>query len=141
LAAGRAQVELYVRWTQEVRRFKPSTVSRQMTVVVDFYRTCVIDAVLARSPAEHVRRPAVPHADRHRRAGRPAGGRLPARWQYYEFRGQPVRRLSRRGRVSPLVRPGVAGGPLLADMQVIVDHHIMPPTRGLAVVGEQVGEL
>jgi len=60
LAAGRAQVELYVRWMQEVRRFKPSTVSRRMTVVVGFYRTCVIDGVLAQSPAEYVRRPAVP---------------------------------------------------------------------------------
>jgi len=31
-----------------------------MTVVVGFYRTCVIDGVLAQSPAEYVRRPAVP---------------------------------------------------------------------------------
>ncbi len=61
LAAGRAQVELYVRWMQEVRRFKPSTVSRRMSVVAGFYRTCVIDGVLARSPAEHVRRPPVPN--------------------------------------------------------------------------------
>ena len=36
-------VELYVRWMQEVRRFKPSTVSRRLSVVVGFYRTCVID--------------------------------------------------------------------------------------------------
>jgi len=60
LTAGRAQVELYVRWMQEVRRYKPSTVSRRMTVVLGFYRTCVIDGVPARSPAEYVRRPAVP---------------------------------------------------------------------------------
>ncbi len=60
LAVGRAQVELYVRWMQEVRRFRPSTVSRRMTVMVGFYRTCVIDRVLAQSPAEYVRRPAVP---------------------------------------------------------------------------------
>jgi integrase len=45
---------------QEVRRFKPSTVSRRMSVVVGFYRTCVIDGLLAHSPAEYVRRPAVP---------------------------------------------------------------------------------
>ncbi len=32
LAAARAQVELYVRWMQEVRRFKPSTVSRRPPV-------------------------------------------------------------------------------------------------------------
>jgi hypothetical protein len=29
-------------------------------VVAGFYRTCVIDGVLARSPAEHVRHPTVP---------------------------------------------------------------------------------
>ena len=29
-------------------------------VVAGFYRTCVIDAVLAHSPADHVRRPNVP---------------------------------------------------------------------------------
>jgi site-specific recombinase XerD len=45
---------------QEVRRFKPSTVSRRMSVVAGFYRTCVLDGVLAHSPAEHVRRPPVP---------------------------------------------------------------------------------
>lgn len=50
LAVERAQVELYVRWMQEVRRFKPSTVSRRMAVVTGFYRTCVIDAVLEHSP-------------------------------------------------------------------------------------------
>src|SRR4051812_14993917 len=60
LAAGRAQIELYVRWMQEVRRFKPFTVSRGMSVVIGFYRTCVIDTVLEHSPAEYVRRPVVP---------------------------------------------------------------------------------
>jgi integrase/recombinase XerD len=60
LAARRADVERYVRWLQEVRRFKPSTVSRRLSVVVGFYRTCVIDAVLDHSPAEYVRRPSVP---------------------------------------------------------------------------------
>jgi integrase/recombinase XerD len=45
---------------QEVRRFKPSTVSRRMAVVAGFYRTCVIDAVLEHSPADYVRRPPVP---------------------------------------------------------------------------------
>ena len=60
LAAQRVHVELYVRWMQEVRRFKPSTVSRRMAVVAGFYRTCVIDEVLAHSPAEYVRRPNVP---------------------------------------------------------------------------------
>lgn len=60
LTAGRVHIELYVRWMQEVRRFKPSTISRRLSVVVGFYRTCVIDGLLAASPAEHVRRPHVP---------------------------------------------------------------------------------
>jgi integrase/recombinase XerD len=45
---------------QEIRRFKPSTVSRRFSVAAGFCRTCVIDAVLEHSPAEHVRRPSVP---------------------------------------------------------------------------------
>src|SRR4051812_19828781 len=57
---SRPQVELYVRWMQEFRRFKPSTVSRRLSVVTGFYCTCVIDGVLTSSPAEHVRRPNVP---------------------------------------------------------------------------------
>jgi integrase/recombinase XerD len=60
LAAQRPHIELYVRRMQEVRRFKPSTVSRRISIVAGFYRTCVIDQILASSPAEHVRRPNVP---------------------------------------------------------------------------------
>jgi len=45
---------------QEIRLFKPSTVSRRFSVVAGFYRTCVIDGLLEHSPAEHVRRPSVP---------------------------------------------------------------------------------
>ena len=45
---------------QEIRRFKPSTVSRRFSVTAGFYRTCVIDGLLEPSPAEHVRRPSVP---------------------------------------------------------------------------------
>jgi integrase/recombinase XerD len=60
LAAQRAQVELYLRWLQEVRRLKPSTVSRRLSVLATFYRTCVIDGILEHSPAEYVRRPHVP---------------------------------------------------------------------------------
>jgi hypothetical protein len=60
LAATRPHIELYLRWLQEVRRFKPSTVSRRMSVVTGFYRTCVIDDVLPHSPADYVRRPNVP---------------------------------------------------------------------------------
>ena len=60
LAATRPHIELYVRWLQEVRRYRPSTVSRRISVVTGFYRTCVIDSVLEHSPAEYVRRPHVP---------------------------------------------------------------------------------
>ena len=60
LAARRPQLELYIRWMQEIRHFRPSTVSRRFSVAARFYRTCVIDGVLEHSPAEHVRRPSVP---------------------------------------------------------------------------------
>ena len=60
LAARRPDLELYIRWMQEFRRFKPSTVSRRFSVAAGFYRTCVIDGMLEHSPAEHVRRPSVP---------------------------------------------------------------------------------
>lgn len=59
LAMARADVERYARWMQEIRRFRPSTVSRRMAVVTGFYRTCVIDAVLEHSPVDYVRRPVV----------------------------------------------------------------------------------
>ena len=60
LAARRPHLELYIRWMQEICRFKPSTVSRRFSVAAGFYRTCVIDGLLEHSPAEHVRRPSVP---------------------------------------------------------------------------------
>lgn len=60
LTAHRVHVELYVRWMQETRRYKPATISRWLSVVIGFYRTAVIDGVLAASPADHVRRPHVP---------------------------------------------------------------------------------
>ena len=60
LAARRPHLELYIRWMQEIRRFKPSTVSRRFSVTAGFYRTCVLDGIIEHSPAEHVRRPAVP---------------------------------------------------------------------------------
>ena len=59
LAAQRAHLELYIRWMQETRRFKPSTTSRRFSVTAGFYRTCAIDGILQHSPAEHVRRPTV----------------------------------------------------------------------------------
>ena len=45
---------------QEIRRFKPSTVSRRFSVTAGFYRTCALGGVLPHSPAEYVRRPAAP---------------------------------------------------------------------------------
>ena len=60
LDAQRNDLELYLGWMQDVRRFKPSTVSRRLLVVTGFYRTCVIDGVIEHSPADYVRRPTVP---------------------------------------------------------------------------------
>jgi integrase/recombinase XerD len=60
LTVTRPQVELYLRWMQEMRHFKPSTVSRRLSVIAGFYRTCVIDSVLEHSPVDYVRRPNVP---------------------------------------------------------------------------------
>jgi site-specific recombinase XerD len=60
LTAVRADIERYVRWLQDVRRYQPSTVSRRLSVVVGFYRVCVIDGILPHSPADYVRRPTVP---------------------------------------------------------------------------------
>ena len=60
LLATRPHIELYLRQLQEVRRFKPSTVPRHMSVVAGFYRTWVIDGALEHSSAVYVRRPDVP---------------------------------------------------------------------------------
>ncbi|MEV6303669.1 tyrosine-type recombinase/integrase [Actinoplanes sp. NPDC051861] len=59
-AATRVDVERYVRRLQDVRCYQPSTVSRRLSVVIGFYRVCVIDQILAHSPADYVRRPPVP---------------------------------------------------------------------------------
>ncbi|SCG65206.1 Site-specific recombinase XerD [Micromonospora inositola] len=60
LIIRRVDVERYVRWLQDVRRYQPSMVSRRLSVVVGFCRVCVIDAILEHSPADYVRRPTVP---------------------------------------------------------------------------------
>jgi site-specific recombinase XerD len=52
LRVSRVDIERYVRWMQEVRCYQPSTVSRRLSVVVGFYRVCVIDQVLPYSPAD-----------------------------------------------------------------------------------------
>jgi hypothetical protein len=54
LAAKRPHLELYIRWMQEIRRFKPSTVSRRFSVTAGFYRTCALDGII-----EHSYHPAV----------------------------------------------------------------------------------
>jgi site-specific recombinase XerD len=59
LESRRPHIELYLRWMQEVAGYKPSTVSRRLSVVAGFYRTCVIDGLLEHSPADYVRRPRV----------------------------------------------------------------------------------
>jgi hypothetical protein len=38
LTARRSELELFLRWMQDTRRFKPSTVSRRFSVVAGFYR-------------------------------------------------------------------------------------------------------
>jgi site-specific recombinase XerD len=60
LSARRPHVELHVRWMQEVRRFQASTVSRRLSIVSGFYRTCVVDGLLEHSPGDYVRRRHVP---------------------------------------------------------------------------------
>jgi integrase/recombinase XerD len=57
LTVRRVEVELFVHWSEEIRRFKPSTMSRRRSVMTWFYRPCVIDSVLDASPAAYVRRP------------------------------------------------------------------------------------
>lgn len=59
LDARRPHIELYLRWMQEIGHYKPATVSRRLSVLVGFYRTCVVDGVLEHSPADYVRRPRV----------------------------------------------------------------------------------
>jgi integrase/recombinase XerD len=59
LTARRPHLELYIRWMQETRRSRPSTISRRFSVTAGFYRTCAIDGLPDLSPAEHVRRPTV----------------------------------------------------------------------------------
>ena len=54
LEEGRVEIQRQVRCDQ------PSTVSRWLSVVVGFYRVCVIEQFLAHSPADYVRRPPTP---------------------------------------------------------------------------------
>jgi hypothetical protein len=65
LAARRLHLELYIRWMQEIRRFRPSTVSRRFSVTAGFYRTCL------REPGGERAQPALVTARQDR--ARPAG--------------------------------------------------------------------
>ena len=49
LAARRPHLELYIRWTQEIRRFKPSTVSRRFSVTAGVLPDLCLDGVLEHS--------------------------------------------------------------------------------------------
>ena len=60
LAVRRPREQLDIRWMGEIRRFKPSAVSRRLPVAAGFCRACVIGGLLERSPTGHVRRPSVP---------------------------------------------------------------------------------
>jgi hypothetical protein len=80
LAAKRPHLKLYIRWMQEIRRFKPSTISRRFSVAAGFYRTCVIGGIFgtlthpARPPPCSARR--IAHSRVHSPAVRgPAHGR------------------------------------------------------------------
>jgi hypothetical protein len=50
LAARRPHLELYIRWMQEIRRFKPSTVSRRFSVVAGSTRPASSTACLSTHP-------------------------------------------------------------------------------------------
>jgi hypothetical protein len=84
LTAVRVDIERYVRWLQDVRHYQPSTVSRRLSIVVGFYRVCVIDRILPHSPADYVRRSTVPadfgdlrqRRQDHRREPTPLAGDL-----------------------------------------------------------------
>ena len=142
LAARRPHLELCIRWMQEVRRFRPSTVSRRFSVTAGFCRTCVIDGLLEHSPAERVRR-----------AARVAD--LRSHWREYRrprrgtrSRGATRRRQGHQGRPGP-VAAGVgraidravgarAHGPILLNSRgARMDHHAA--TRRLRRLAETAG--
>ena len=113
LAARRPHLELYIRWMQETRHFKPSTVSRRFSVTAGFYRTCVIDGLLEHSPAEHVRRPAVPR--NHPPWGSPTCSSRPCSPRLADLRSHRCRHHRPQRRARPpgaaRVRQGHQGSP------------------------------
>jgi integrase/recombinase XerD len=54
--ARRAHIELYARWLEERGRAR-ATVARRLSTITGFYRYCVEEELIARSPAMHIRRP------------------------------------------------------------------------------------
>lgn len=54
----RAHIELFARWLEEAGRAK-ATVGRRLSTIAGFYRYCTEEALVANSPAAHVRRPNV----------------------------------------------------------------------------------
>src|SRR5690348_10978852 len=128
LAAQRPHLESYIRWMQEIRRFKPSTVSRRFSVVAGFYRTCALDGVLQHSPDEHVRRPVVP-------AGPPTAD-IADLGEEHEPPGPAGMRQRYRGRPGPAAargRPGHRpGGRLSGPRADPAEHLRLPdgPARG-----------
>ncbi|HEX6301405.1 MAG TPA: tyrosine-type recombinase/integrase [Acidimicrobiia bacterium] len=54
--AKRAHIELYARWLEERGRAR-ATVARRLSTITGFYRYCVEEELMPRSPATHVRRP------------------------------------------------------------------------------------
>src|SRR5258708_3725898 len=82
LAARRPHLELYIRWMQEIRHFKPSTVSRRFSVLAGFYRTCVIGGhARAARPADlRSHRPTSPTSAKNTATGYCACGAKAPRW-------------------------------------------------------------
>jgi site-specific recombinase XerD len=54
----RAHIELFARWLEENGKAR-STIARRLSTIAGFYRYCVEEALIAHSPAVHVRRPKV----------------------------------------------------------------------------------
>jgi len=54
--AKRAYIELYARWLEERGRAR-ATVARRLSTITGFYRYCVEEELIPRSPATHIRRP------------------------------------------------------------------------------------
>lgn len=54
--ASRAHIELFARWLEENGRTR-ATVARRLSTITGFYRYCVEEQLIPRSPAVHIRRP------------------------------------------------------------------------------------